>query len=98
MPTYSIQGNDGKTYSIEGPEGATEAEVIAAIEAELAKTSRDDLFEEAEKEKAEAQQRLQDILEQEKKEVAAEERDDFFLTDIVKGFGAGAVDTWNQEL
>jgi hypothetical protein len=35
MPTYSIQGNDGKTYSIEGPEGATEAQVIAAIEAEL---------------------------------------------------------------
>ena len=33
MPTYSIQGNDGKTYSIEGPEGATEAQVIAAIEA-----------------------------------------------------------------
>ena len=31
MPTYSIQGPDGKTYSIEGPEGATREQVIEAI-------------------------------------------------------------------
>ena len=39
MPTYSIQGNDGKTYSIEGPEGATEEQVISAIEAEMSGAS-----------------------------------------------------------
>src|SRR5580692_8233341 len=31
MPTYSIDGPDGKTYSIEGPEGATREQVIAKI-------------------------------------------------------------------
>ena len=31
MPTYSIQGPDGKTYSIEGPEGATREQIIEAI-------------------------------------------------------------------
>ena len=31
MPTYSIQGPDGKTYSIEGPAGATREQVIAKI-------------------------------------------------------------------
>ena len=40
MPTYSITGNDGKTYSIDGEAGATEAEVIAAIEAELEQQER----------------------------------------------------------
>ena len=39
MPTYSIEGNDGKTYSIEGPEGATEEQVISAIEAEMSARS-----------------------------------------------------------
>lgn len=32
MPTYSIQGPDGKTYSVEGPAGATRSQVIAEIE------------------------------------------------------------------
>jgi len=31
LPTYSIQGPDGKTYSIEGPEGATREQVIDAV-------------------------------------------------------------------
>lgn len=31
MPTYSIQGPDGKTYSIDGPEGATRDQVIGEI-------------------------------------------------------------------
>ena len=31
MPTYSIQGPDGKTYSIEGPEGATREQIIEAV-------------------------------------------------------------------
>ena len=35
MPTYSIQGPDGKTYSIEGPEGATREQVINAIKSRV---------------------------------------------------------------
>lgn len=31
MPTYSIDGPDGKSYSIEGPEGASRDQVIAKI-------------------------------------------------------------------
>lgn len=31
MPTYSIDGPDGKTYSIDGPAGATKDQVIAKI-------------------------------------------------------------------
>jgi hypothetical protein len=31
MPTYSIDGPDGKNYSIDGPEGATRDQVIAQI-------------------------------------------------------------------
>lgn len=31
MPTYSIDGPDGKTYSIDGPEGATRDQVITKI-------------------------------------------------------------------
>ena len=31
MPTYSIDGPDGKTYSIDGPDGATREQVIAKI-------------------------------------------------------------------
>ncbi len=31
MPTYSIEGPDGKTYSIEGPPNATREQIIAAI-------------------------------------------------------------------
>jgi hypothetical protein len=31
MPTYSIDGPDGKTYSIDGPAGATREQVIAKI-------------------------------------------------------------------
>jgi len=33
MPTYSIEGPDGKTYSIEGPDGATREQVVQAIKA-----------------------------------------------------------------
>lgn len=32
MPTYSIQGPDGRTYSIEGPAGATREQVIAEVQ------------------------------------------------------------------
>jgi len=32
MPTYSLQGPDGRTYEVEGPAGATRAQVIAEIE------------------------------------------------------------------
>lgn len=35
MPTYSIQGPDGKTYSIDGPPGATREQVIRAVQTRL---------------------------------------------------------------
>ena len=35
MPTYSIQGPDGKTYSIDGPPNATREQIIGAIQARL---------------------------------------------------------------
>jgi hypothetical protein len=35
MPTYSIQGPDGKTYSIDGPAGASREDVIQAIQNRL---------------------------------------------------------------
>tara|TARA_R100001015_G_C4634196_1_gene200260 strand:- start:264 stop:4421 length:4158 start_codon:yes stop_codon:yes gene_type:complete len=41
MPTYTIQGDDGKRYSIDGPEGATEEQVIDAIQEQLNKTKTD---------------------------------------------------------
>ena len=36
MPTYSIDGPDGRTYSIDGPEGATREQVIAVIQERIA--------------------------------------------------------------
>ena len=45
MPTYTIKGNDGKTYSIDGPEGATEEQVIQAIQAELDKQKTETISE-----------------------------------------------------
>lgn len=36
MPTYSITGPDGKTYSIDGPAGANREQVIAAIQQQQA--------------------------------------------------------------
>ena len=39
MPTYSIEGPDGKTYSIDGPAGATRDQVIEQIQKQL-QTSR----------------------------------------------------------
>ena len=38
MPTYSIDGPDGKTYSIEGPAGATREQVIAKIKEQQPQT------------------------------------------------------------
>jgi hypothetical protein len=38
MPTYSIDGPDGKTYSIDGPAGATREQVIAKIKEKQAQT------------------------------------------------------------
>lgn len=35
MPTYSIEGPDGKIYSIEGPEGATREQVVQAIKSRM---------------------------------------------------------------
>lgn len=39
MPTYSIQGPDGKTYSIDGPPNATREQIIGAIQARLKQQS-----------------------------------------------------------
>ena len=36
MPIYSVQGPDGRIYDVEGPEGASDAQVIAALEEHLA--------------------------------------------------------------
>ena len=36
MPTYQIDGPDGKTYRIDGPAGATEEQIINAIQQRLA--------------------------------------------------------------
>ena len=89
MPTYSIQGNDGKTYSIEGPEGATETEVITAIQAELDQEEKTKIQEEYQAEMA----RINAVP-----EVVEEEDDGGFLDDItpdqleefLKGLGGGA--------
>lgn len=36
MPIYSIQGPNGQTYKIEGPAGATDAQLIATLQQDLA--------------------------------------------------------------
>jgi len=36
MATYRMIGPDGKTYQIEGPEGATDAQVRAKIQEQIA--------------------------------------------------------------
>jgi len=83
MPTYSIKGVDGKTYSIKGPEGLSEAQVISAIQSEL---------------RREEDQRLQSDLEEKQRAAIAalygqqEEEDAGFFENIATGFGAGAVD------
>jgi hypothetical protein len=81
MPLYQIEANNGQKYQIEGPEGATEAQVIAAIEAELADQDpkRDALVDE--------------LFKQEEISTEKVQKDDPFYEDILKGFGAGFVDT-----
>jgi hypothetical protein len=32
MPVYRVQGPDGRIYRVEGPEGATEEQVLAALQ------------------------------------------------------------------
>jgi hypothetical protein len=93
MPTYSIQGNDGKTYSIEGPEGATEAQVIAAIEAELSGqgSGEEDEIDRIEAKRAALRKEMEAPAKEEEGPKIYE--DDPFYMDILKGFGAGAVDT-----
>jgi len=88
MPTYSITGNDGKTYSIEGEAGATEAEVIAAIEAELEQQERTRIEEEY-------QSKIADIktAPEEPKEDDGGFLDDITpdqLEEFLKGLGGGA--------
>ena len=36
MPIYSVQGPDGRIYDVEGPAGASEAQIIAVVKAQLA--------------------------------------------------------------
>lgn len=40
MPTYSISGPDGKTYSIDGPPNATREQVIAAVQGRMQQSPR----------------------------------------------------------
>lgn len=35
MPTYTAVGPDGSTYEIDGPEGASDAQIVAAIQSQL---------------------------------------------------------------
>lgn len=37
MPTYTVQGPDGKDYSIDGPTGATQEQVVSAIKEQLSR-------------------------------------------------------------
>ena len=39
MTIYSVQGPDGRVYDIEGPEGASEKDVIAALQQHLSATA-----------------------------------------------------------
>ena len=48
MALYEVTGPDGKKYRVEGPEGATDAQIIAAVEGQLreerASTAQQDYF------------------------------------------------------
>lgn len=83
MPTYSIKGVDGKTYSIQGPEGLSEAQVINAIESELRDQEDSDLQRDLEEKQLASINALYN---------QKEEEDAGFFENIAKGFGAGAID------
>ena len=36
MPIYSVQGPDGRIYDVEGPEGASEAQIVAYVRQQIA--------------------------------------------------------------
>lgn len=38
MPIYSVQGPDGRIYDVEGPEGASEAQIVAYVRQQIANT------------------------------------------------------------
>ena len=79
MPTYSIEGNDGKTYSIEGPEGATEEQVISAIEAEMSARSSE-----------QSEEVDQEVLEAEEPKNEADTYEGF-LTEVAEGAVSGVI-------
>ena len=83
MPTYSAVASDGVRYDIEGPPGATQKEILAAIEDGISFES------DIERKRAEYLAYLRD-----RKEIQPEPEDtDNFLEDIYKGLAAGAIQT-----
>jgi hypothetical protein len=81
MPRYEVTLSDGTTHEIDGPEGATKAQVISAVE-QLR----------LEREMAGDRKKYADYL-KERAEPEPDPEDSSLLGNIVRGLGAGFVDT-----
>lgn len=83
MPRYEVTLSDGTTHQIDGPKGATEAQIISAVE-----TLR------LERETAADRKRYTDYLkERAEPKPDPEDTDTTLLGNIARGLGAGFVDT-----
>lgn len=79
MALYEVTGPDGKVYEVEGPAGATDAQVIAAVRAQISGSSRESDVE------------AQVLADMRRAELLKE--DPSFFENILSGLGAGAVGT-----